>query len=555
MPRRRLIQNMTEIENPLASKGLSFRSAGDTYKQHPAKLSETFTPLVPQGFAKICHSCRWSNFPKKLKEKLKYLACLAPCSDPNLAAMDTKRTYDKQYTQQSIKLAGVNSKGRTALFYVFNFGKGNTFRRSTGLVVDPGQWTKKEGFAASFIKAQGKHFGKLLQELEAQQADIWNAYTLLCEVLDRKPTPQELAAHFEAPKASNVRTPFAEWIRDTVPTLRKADTHLPLAPLTQAKYLTTAPILEALEALRKGNAAFARLCKGRGPLYLETFSSNDYADYSLLLDMAGGAVGEQYTLYGIEGVDLSGGYYALTSKQKHQSTLIQLLRTAKRQGLSLSIDLDTVRKVVRGKPQRDYYLLPGEVAAILHYSTTDAAKENARQLLLLCIFLGCRYSDLHKVLAAPLTQYKGVPLVQYVSHKTNTKVCAPVFTPILSYLGKHRPTVIGNTYLNNLLKELCRDIGLDRQLHITAPMADGTLSERYSCLCDELSTHIGRRTAYSILAGHLSIDSILVTKALTGHRNAKEVHLQYDKLSAQDTAYRLWSKVQDAQGELPFAFV
>jgi integrase len=476
------------------------------------------------------------------------------------------------YTPDNVTLYVHRSGDKFYLRWQFSYGD-ETFRASTGIALQcANEWIKPKeqtqdlgkGFQDPFIARHGKNYGKLLEQLSTQRQGIFDAFTLLTDKLEHLPRAEQLSKHLKEPKtASTSRIRLAEWITTEVPTLPSA-MGTPLAPRSVAKYLGVASIITALEAVRK-HRKYRKHFKGAGPIYVQTFSTEDYQDFGKLLDLSSCEIGRAFALYGVDGISLNGPQeqtrkrqgtgYTLSTKQKAQANLVHLLKQAKRQGLKLTVDFDLLQKVQRGAPQTDYALTPEDVQLILSHQCSGAM-ENIRRLFLLQLFTGSRYSDLKGILMAPTFDYKGVKMFVHLSTKTASKVCSPIFSPILPFMANanERPTLVSEQHLNRGLKQLAASIGLTRPLLITALMADGTRMQRNTTLADEISTHIARRTVYSILAD-LGIDSVLVTKALTGHTNTREAHSGYDKRSPEDVAFRLHQRIREAQHELPFAFV
>lgn len=515
----------------------------------------------------------------------------------------------KPIEHSQIKVTGNTAKGKVYLNLELNYGYSENgvrkrFRHASGLTVTPSQWIKGE-FSNRFISDEVKTYREIIKKIGKIKDEIVTSYNMFVLQKDRKPSPNELKRALERQevkeqKGDVQRTALASWIERTVPTLTRKDDQQIIAYSTQQKLLTVGHLVEATEKARRSHPVFRTMAKGEGKIYIETFSQEDWHDINKLMDYAAKDIHlfrEDITKLPLvekdkHGIPVKAGGYAQTTKSKNQLNLKQLLRKARRNGYHIPLHIEDLDSVSRGDSSRLFYFEPEEIEIIMNHRFEDSDEENARKLLMIHIFLGCRISDMQRILEAPLEYTKGIPIIQYISVKTGIHVVAPVFDPILSMWtdkSTQPKTVIDQT-LNKQLKRICKKMKLKRKIMFMKKAANGKMTELKDMnnrkkfekevpikvvnekvneeeddeeeenngkngnlipLHKMVSSHTGRKTLYSILSGDLGVKEVMVTW-ITGHITRKEAHLAYYAANRNRNALLLYQQIQHLEWKLPF---
>lgn len=180
-------------------------------------------------------------------------------------------------------------------------------------------------------------------------------------------------------------------------------------------------------------------------------------------------------------------------------------------------------------------LKEAEIAAIIALNFTDSESrlDKARDLFLLEIFTGQRYSDLNSVLDRKNYDDEYIRIYQ---QKTNESIAIPRHTQLDSHLAdifKKYPKgfpVMTNQRFNEYLKLIGDAAGI-KQVHQWKTMSGTKKTTHTAPRFDLITTHTGRRT-FATIAIKRGIPSDIVMK-VTGHKSIAQF-IEYIKIDDED---------------------
>lgn len=426
--------------------------------------------------------------------------------------------------------------------YVHQDGKRKGLRLATGIKLDTADWNNG-WFALNFQKRNRQDFNNCVNRIEELKGQIWSAY----QSFDQTPSPDQILDQIKNGNKQQVapadNMPLDQWIMSILPTMRKQNGSF-ISDRSKQKFETVARMISALQALSGER------------ITLGNFDRDTWNAFGDMMSNASCDIARMFDLYGIDALrnNMNGGYYRLTSKKKNQASLKQLLKYAVDE-YDVDLPINKFKLVVVAKNDKvDKTYLQLDELKLLVDGRQDLPPylDNARQLLVLACFLGCRFADIETILSTKVTTYKGQQMVKYTSHKTNTMVAAPVFGPVAQILNDNRPHAISNQKLNDYAKELLSILGIDREWMESFTTADGQVVQRTRKVSDIISSHMGRRTAYSMYIGHCMIPEQIVTRAITGHSNSKDVHTDYWSLDGEQTTIAFMEFLRRSADKFPF---
>ena len=451
----------------------------------------------------------------------------------------------RKHTVDSIKvnLNVVGKKGYINLVFQYGFvtefdGK-KTYRpvkMNTGIAINPEIWErqdrgdrKMEGwFTPAFAREQKKYYKMYTDRIAAAKEKLFKAYEEVCkengEVI---PTPEQIIAQLKGEVAAKIdkAVRLVDYARQYMEKHTEGR--------TRKKFGTVVTVLEAMEAARMQDP-FKQWAHGKGLIYVHTFSKDDWHDIGALVDHAGCEITRIFRSQGAKGLKFvaKGSRYTMSTKAKFQSSLAVILRQAKEDGHVLKVDPDNLKKATP-KSETKEYLKPDELATLVHGRMSNTGEENARKLFVFECFTGVRYGELEHLIDRKIHIVRGerltFPALKYLSQKTKTKVCLPLLAPAIEAL-EAKPKVLSNDKYNEHIQTIGRKLGLDRDQHIVIRKADGHDTDRNAPLWQEMSSHTGRRTFYTLLISKLFCNRQLVTQA-TGHTTSRDSSADLDYLS------------------------
>ncbi len=157
---------------------------------------------------------------------------------------------------------------------------------------------------------------------------------------------------------------------------------------------------------------------------------------------------------------LSKRNYAESYAKKKIDDLKTVCANAEINGFTVSPQL---KKVKGGKAKNNYilYLSPEELQKIEQTTITSKSLMNTRKWLLLGCNLGQRGQDLLNLTKTNFVTRKGLEVIELKQQKTGRQVTIPVLPVTKEILKEGLPYGISLQKFNKLLKDLCKEVGID----------------------------------------------------------------------------------------------
>lgn len=418
------------------------------------------------------------------------------------------------------------------------------------------------GFTPDYVRKHRADSARMTGIIDATKEKLVKTFNELVEVNGSLPSPEQILGRMrgEAPKKETA-VRLVSYIDKFI------EKHC-ASERTALKFIGLRRMVEAMEEARRPGMPFAKYAQGSGVVYLSTASIEDYADLSLMLDMATTEIPHTFNHQGVEKLKFSksGNQYSSATKNKYQTNFCLVLRTAKKEGKTVNLDPDSLEKAPKVSDTKSY-LQPNEIAAWMHCShyhtgepvTLHNGQENARKLFGIALMTGVRYDDISTIISRKPHRVEGTEIsfdcISYMSKKTGTKVAIPVFYHLEKIL-QDPPTLITNQKLNEHVKEIARLLGLDRPQHIVTTRANGNFAEETLQLNEVLSVHGARRSAYTTLLSMPLFLSRQIVTASTGHviEKSNSADLGYLSLKPEGAAEALLIQAAPRVHKLPYRF-
>lgn len=157
---------------------------------------------------------------------------------------------------------------------------------------------------------------------------------------------------------------------------------------------------------------------------------------------------------------LSKRNYAESYAKKKIDDLKTVCANAEINGFTVSPQL---KKVKGGKAKNNYilYLSPEELQKIEQTTITSKSLINTRKWLLLGCNLGQRGQDLLNLTKTNFVTRNGLEVIELKQQKTGRQVTIPVLPVTKEILKEGLPYGISLQKFNKLLKDLCKEVGID----------------------------------------------------------------------------------------------
>lgn len=171
--------------------------------------------------------------------------------------------------------------------------------------------------------------------------------------------------------------------------------------------------------------------------------------------------------------------------------------------------------------QNDFPVLTWEeIGMIVNHRPGCERLENVRNITLILLFSACRISDAYKVMESVI-QSDGILISEFYLHKKVRAQPVPVSIPLLGplvrlYENEIQIRQISSVKFNRYLKELFREIGLNRQVSLSRTSGNGYREIISKPLHEWATSHIGRRTHISLALGSGKVAPIILAQ-VTGH--------------------------------------
>lgn len=399
------------------------------------------------------------------------------------------------------------------------------FEAPVGFAVDPKYWNDQEQ-KVKVVKAvpNAKTINKTLTNL----TKYFNDYTDSNTEKGYTPTTKGVRAHWDSyfkPVSRSSKTTLKDYLEDISFTLKdRPETFLNSKQKTYAK--------GTIKGIRTSISYFLQFYNEWGKYDFEDIDRDWYDEFCNFCDLK---------------------KLAYNYKGKHIKNLKTLLNRAVDKELTNNTKF---RKFKVHKEDADnVYLTMDELYKLwqmdLSKEATDT-KERVRDIFLIGAFTGLRISDYNKGLSKDNVKIvEGVECISIIPRKTSKtrkKVVIPIHPVVRAILDKykgHPPPTVADKTINQEIKNLCQDVGIDEV--IFTAQTKGTLTVEEKKMKYELvSSHTARRSfaTNGYLAGIPSLDLM----AITGHTT--EVNfLKYIKVTPEEVAIKL-SKNPFFQGQL-----
>ncbi|MDX1751932.1 MAG: phage integrase SAM-like domain-containing protein [Salinimicrobium sediminis] len=155
--------------------------------------------------------------------------------------------------------------------------------------------------------------------------------------------------------------------------------------------------------------------------------------------------------------------YSESYAKKKIDDLKTVCADAETQGLTISPQL---KKIKGGKTKNEYiiYLSPEELKKIEETPLTSQSLINVRKWLLLGCNLGQRGQDLLNLTGNNFVTRHGLEVIELKQQKTGKQVTIPVLPVTKDILQEGLPYNISLQKFNGLLKQLCKEAGIDEEI-------------------------------------------------------------------------------------------
>lgn len=223
--------------------------------------------------------------------------------------------------------------------------------------------------------------------------------------------------------------------------------------------------------------------------------------------------------------------------QKMVKTLKVFLNEARERGHTQN-EAHTSRKFsVPGTETYKVYLLPEEIEQVYRYDFSDNPRlERIRDAFIANYYIGCRYSDLHKVVASSIYEKDGELLLSYTAQKTDTQVTAPVDQYVINVLEKYDgalPRLPTGQKYNQYIKEVMQLAGINSDVLIYKSRGKSKVPERYQ-KWQLVSSHTARHSFISNAIAAGLPESIIMK--MTGIKNLQTLQRHYIRHSLEENA-------------------
>lgn len=458
----------------------------------------------------------------------------------------------KEYKPHHIKLVGRPVRGRVHLTLSFNYGyklggKYQTLRVATGYAVSPKEWDVAEQDFTKYMDKDTKR--KIDSDVLDLQTRIHEAYSELLDETGHKPSPDQILVRKGKHTEQDTPIKLSDFIREII-----ADQTWMRTERTAQKYRTVADLLDVLEEVRDDKRIKDQM-KGKGPVMLHTYGVDDWTDMATMITRAATPLTAwgraKHGIAHIKWTDAKNPpYYAVNTLEKVQQNLKAALRRALVLDRVKTLPLDKLKKVSRQDATK-VHLTTEEISRVVMARMSSPHLEMTRQAFVVQLMTGVPIGDLRTILSAPITSITGKSFdfgaIYHVRRKTCTPQLIPLFGPALDILSGPRPNIPADDQpYNRNLKALCRELGLDRTVHMVRPLALGGVHAKLVPLWNEVSSHSARHSAKTMMEEDLSINRDLVCDMM-GHA--------YEDNKSADRGYRHRSPEQSAERLIKQAMV
>lgn len=224
---------------------------------------------------------------------------------------------------------------------------------------------------------------------------------------------------------------------------------------------------------------------------------------------------------------------------KHIKTLKTFLNNALEERHTTNVEFKSRKFTVYREETDSIYLDQNELQRMWSLDLSETPrKEIARDLFLIGAFTGLRVSDYNNLDTTKIKNVNSVKMIIIKTQKTKTGVPVlfhPITEAIFQKYGNCPPPRIPDQHINNLIKEIAKQMGLNDKVELNYNRAgkDITVSKpKHELIC----THTARRSfcTNAYLAGMDSLDIM----SISGHNTEKNFK-KYIKVTPEQVAIKM----------------
>ncbi len=234
-----------------------------------------------------------------------------------------------------------------------------------------------------------------------------------------------------------------------------------------------------------------------------------------------------------------------SSAHKYQNIMKTLIR---RTGFKVPLDFNDKGLIARKNSNRkDLYLTIEELEKINGYKTSDSKIELAREYVILASTMGMRFESMAEAFDKMVeTDGGNFFYIHSKQNKTNTEAFIPLFKPSLDILRKHNkrfPKFPDNSTMNELVKALLKELGIDRKEKLTIiPYLDKPIIEEEP-IYNLISTHDFRKTFYTNLS-LLNVPESTIDLVTHPSKSIAKMSQTYNKSTLLDRARKFYNETK-----------
>lgn len=393
----------------------------------------------------------------------------------------------------TVKFILQGKSSNTSIYLRLSLGRNQTFKRKTGLNINPIDWSKDRGLPKQ-NKADNKNLTSKLRSLETNILNKLNESSSTGEVITANWLQFQIDLYFERITEnlkSDLLTDAIQSIIDEAPTRKNARGGIGLSLSRINSYKSLKKMIAEYQGnevlkVKDVNKGFAKdflkhLLNTKG--YQKSYALKKIADLKTVCNDA--------EIYGIE-----------TDPQ--------------------------YKKIDSTKPTNDniLYLTPDELDKIANANLLNEAHQNARKWLLLGCNLGQRGGDLLKLNETNFVNRNGLEVIELKQQKTGKNVTIPVLETTKEIIKTGLPYKISIQKFNEHIKKVCEIAEINEMIQggliTTTEKNKGNIKKRkiegVYPKWQLMSSHVCRRSFATNLYGILPTPLIM---QITAHSSEK----------------------------------
>lgn len=393
----------------------------------------------------------------------------------------------------TVKFILQGKSSNTSIYLRLSLGRNQTFKRKTGLSINPIDWSKDRGLPKQ-NKADNKNLTSKLRSLETNILNKLNESSSIGEVITANWLQFQIDLYFERITEnlkSDLLTDAIQSIIDEAPTRKNARGGIGLSLSRINSYKSLKKMIAEYQGnevlkVKDVNKGFAKdflkhLLNTKG--YQKSYALKKIADLKTVCNDA--------EIYGIE-----------TDPQ--------------------------YKKIDSTKPINDniLYLTPDELDKIANANLLNEAHQNARKWLLLGCNLGQRGGDLLKLNETNFVNRNGLEVIELKQQKTGKNVTIPVLETTKEIIKTGLPYKISIQKFNEHIKKVCEIAEINEMMQggliTTTEKNKGNIKKRkiegVYPKWQLMSSHVCRRSFATNLYGILPTPLIM---QITAHSSEK----------------------------------